>query len=78
MLDDRLKELEDETRELETYKAADRERRALEYLIWSMEKADAVAKFNALEQARAENAEQARGLHEAVNEAHDKYAFFVN
>ncbi|KAK7320513.1 hypothetical protein VNO77_30059 [Canavalia gladiata] len=71
-LDERLKELDEEKEELRKYQQLDKQRKSLEYAIYSKEVQDAQQKLTEIEDARAKVSETSAKKYNDVLDAHEK------
>ncbi|KAL1348062.1 hypothetical protein AAHE18_07G051900 [Arachis hypogaea] len=71
-LDERLKELDEEKEELRKYQQLDKQRKSLEYAIYSKEVQDAQQKLMEIEEARAKVSETSAKKYNDVLDAHEK------
>ncbi|XP_027904525.1 structural maintenance of chromosomes protein 3 [Vigna unguiculata] len=71
-LDERLKELDEEKEELRKYQQLDKQRKSLEYAIFSKEVQDAQQKLTEIEDVRAKVSETSAKKYNDVLDAHEK------
>ncbi|BAT79746.1 hypothetical protein VIGAN_02267200 [Vigna angularis var. angularis] len=71
-LDERLKELDEEKEELRKYQQLDKQRKSLEYAIFSKEVQDAQQKLTEIEDVRAKVSETSAKMYNDVLDAHEK------
>jgi structural maintenance of chromosome 3 (chondroitin sulfate proteoglycan 6) len=78
MLDSRLAELEEEKDELTAYRDLDRDRRALEFLIFERELDDAKTEIRKIEDSRSGDSDRVNEVHQQSIEAHETYVQRLN